>query len=212
MKKSTLLVLAVLLTASYGFSQLDGLPPNPEAGKCYVRCVTPDVYGTEEKRILTRPAYKQYEVIPAEYKTVEETIQIKPEGKRYVYHPAEYRTVTEEIQIEDPYNEIDITPAEFAAGTERIEIRPQLVKYEYQANFENCQSEDPRDCMVICAVEYPAEYRNISTQTIARDAQINKTQRGGKTITIEKEELVKAAYCEEIKFLPNSQPSLSVFW
>lgn len=198
MKKSTMLVLAVLFTASYGFSQIEGLPPNPEAGKCYVRCVTPDVYETEEKRIITRPAYKQYEVIPAEYKNVEETIMIKPASKRYVYHPAEYRTVTEEIQIEDPYNEISITPASFAGASERIEIRPQLVKYEYQANFDNCDSVDPRDCMVICAVEYPAEYRNVVTQVLDQAAAINKTQRGGKTITIEKEELVKEAYCEEI--------------
>lgn len=198
MKKSTLLVLALMLTASYAFSQIDGLPPTPEAGKCYVRCVTPDVYGTEEKRITVRPAYKKLEVVPAEYKTVEEKIMIKPASKRYVYHPAEFKTVTETIQVEDPYNAITITPATFVPSSERIQVRPKLVRYEYQTSYENCKSDDPRDCMVVCAVEYPAEFRDVQKQVLDKEASISKTPKGGKSITIEKQELVKEAYCEEI--------------
>ncbi len=198
MKKSTLLIFAALLVANFGFGQLDQLPENPEPGKCYVRCVTPNVYETTEKRIMTRPAFKKIEVIPAEYKTVEETIEIKPASKRYVYHPAEYRTVTREIQTEDPYNEITVTPATFASQSERIEIRPKAVRWEPQPNFENCESEDPNDCVVFCSVEYPADYMDIPIQVIDKDASIAKAPKGGKTITIEVEELVKEAYCEEI--------------
>lgn len=208
MKKSTLLIFAALFAVNYGFGQLDELPENPEPGKCFVRCVTPNVYETTEKKIMTRPAYKKIEIIPAEYKTVEETIEIKPASKRYVYHPAEYKTVTKEIQVEDPYNEITVTPASFANDSERIEIRPKAVRWEPQPNFENCESEDPNDCVVFCSVEYPADYMDIPIQTLDKDAGINKAPKGGKKITIEVEELVKEAYCEEI-IIPAEQTTVT---
>lgn len=198
MRKSILLVLAVMVATTASFSQLDELPAEPIPGKCYVRCVTPSVYATEEKRILTSPEYKRLEVVPAEYKTVEDKIMIKPASKKYVYVPAQFKTVTEEIRVEDAYNEISIVPAKLAASSEEIQVRPKMVKYEYQANAGPCNSDNPFDCMTVCAVEYPAETRIVPTQVVDTDASHNKAPKGGKTITIEKQELVSPARCDAI--------------
>jgi len=199
MKKQISLLLILFIATGYSFGQLEGLPSNPEPGKCYIRCVTPDVYETVEKRLVSRPAYKKLEVVPAVYKTVEERVMIKPASKKFVYVPAEFKTVTEEIKVEDSFNEISINPARLAASSQEIEVHPKLARWEYQSSIENCKSDDPRDCMVLCYVEYPAEHRTVNTQVLEKDASIIKHPKGGKTITIEKQELVSAARVDEIE-------------
>lgn len=195
MRKSILL-LAAMFIASYSFGQLDALPANPTPGKCYVKCTTPDEYGTEERRILSRPGYKTLTVTPAEYRTEEERVMVKPAYKRYTYVPATFKTTTRTIQVEDPYNEITIVPASFGSASERILVRPKTVRYEYQRNTANCNSPNG-DCVVVCAVEYPEEYRDVPTQTIEKDASFTKTQKGGRSITVEIQEIDSPARCEE---------------
>jgi outer membrane protein OmpA-like peptidoglycan-associated protein len=197
-KPTTLLVFVLMLAASFAFAQ-QGLPTNPTPGKCYIRCVTPEQYGTEEKRMLSRPAYKRLEKVPAEYKNVEETIMVKPASKRYVYVPAEFKTVTQEIRIEDPYNEVTIVPAKLGVKTETIESRPKVARWEYQSSMENCKSNDPRDCMVLCYVEHPAEYRTVTSQIVENDATYTKAVKGGKSMTLTKQEIVKEASVQEIE-------------
>ncbi len=199
MKNPTILLLSLLMIATVGYGQNNSFPSNPTPGKCYIKCVTPERYGTAEKRMLARPAYKRLEKTSAEYKTVEETLMVKPASKRYVYVPAEFKTVSEEIQIEEPYNEITIMPVELGVKTETIEIRPKVAKFEYQSSLENCDHDDPRDCMILCYVEHPAEYRTIASQTIEKDANYTKAPRGGKTMMLSRQEIVKEASVEEIE-------------
>ena len=196
MRRIVLLFVASLVV-SYTYGQLDQLPANPTAGKCYVSCVTPDEYGTEEKRILTKPSYKVLQVTPAEYRTEEERIMIKPASKRYVYVPAEFRTTQKTIKVEDSYNEISITAASFASASERILVSPSAVRYEYQRNVENCNSPNG-DCVVVCAVEYPEEYRSVPTQVVDRQAAYTATPRGGRSITVDVQELASPARVDEI--------------
>ncbi len=189
----------LLMLTTVVFGQMEGLPANPEPGKCYIRCVTPETYETLDKRVMTRPAFKRLEVVPAQYKTVEERILVKPASKKYVYVPAEFKTVTQEVRVEDTYNKITVVPASFTGASETVEVRPKVGKWEYQSSVENCQSDDPRDCMVLCYVEYPAEMRTVTTQVVARDASVNKSLQGGKTRTITRQELVREARVEEVE-------------
>lgn len=193
MSKRFLLSLSMLLCL-YALQAQD-LPPNPEPGKCYVRCTTPDVYETVEKTVLTKPAYKRLVVRPAQYNTVEETIEIKPASKRYVYVPATYRTVTREMRVEDSYNKVSVIPAQFASNSERIEIKPKTVGWEYQPASSDCYT---GDCEVLCYVERPAEYRNVPTQNLANNATTTATPAGGRVITVEVQEMVEPARVEEI--------------
>ncbi|MFT6358128.1 MAG: outer membrane protein OmpA-like peptidoglycan-associated protein [Saprospiraceae bacterium] len=186
------------MVVSYTYGQLDQLPANPDAGKCYVSCVTPEEYATEEKRVLVKPAYKTLSVSPAEYRTEEEQIMIKPASKRFVYVPATFTTSQQTMQVEDPYNEIRTTPASFAGASERILVQPKAVRWEYQNNTTNCQS-PTGDCIVACAVEYPEEYRNVPTQVVDRAAGFTKTQKGGRSITVDIQEIGTPARVDEIE-------------
>ena len=61
---------------------MDKLPENPEPGKCYVKCVTPDLYKNESVTVITKPASTKLTVVPAQYKTVTETVVLKPASKK----------------------------------------------------------------------------------------------------------------------------------
>ena len=199
MKKLTILFSFLLAFTFQVQSQPDAMPPNPQPGMCYVRSVVPDVYEMQERRVLVRPSYTRLEKIPAEYKTVEERILVKPAHKTYVFTPAEFKTITEEIQVVEPYEEITVVPAKLGVKTDTIEIRPRMGKWEYQTSVENCQSPDPRDCMVLRYVERPAETKTVARQVVERDATFAKTQKGGKMASVARQVLVKEATIREIE-------------
>jgi len=76
--KKTLLSLLAVATFALANAQTNlpadaVLPPNGEAGKCYVKCITPDVWSNQTVQVLVRPAYTKLKVIPATYETVTES-------------------------------------------------------------------------------------------------------------------------------------------
>ena len=66
MKK--ILLFGALVAFAFG-AQAQDLPTNPEPGKCYVRCTTPDIYETQTIQKQNTPAYKKLRVVPAQYET-----------------------------------------------------------------------------------------------------------------------------------------------
>ena len=73
-------LLFTMLSCSIVFSQdyLDKQPENPEPGKCYAKCVTPDVFKEETIVVESIPSYDKLEIIPAVYKTVLAEVILKP--------------------------------------------------------------------------------------------------------------------------------------
>ena len=197
--KPTLTLIAAFLIALGLQAQDSGLPANPEPGQCYVRCVKPNVWEEEEIRVLKTPEYTKLEVVPAEYKTVEEKVIVKPATTKYVYVPAEFKTVEEEIEIVEPYNEVTVEAASFADDMEDVEVQASYASFEYQVDMDNCDFEDPRDCMVLCYVNHPAEIRTVAVRTMLKDASVEKKKAGRKTTTITKQVLVSASRVEEVE-------------
>lgn len=176
----------------------DQLPANPEPGKCYVKCITPDEYKTETITIPSTPAYNVLTVTPAEYKTVTEKIMIKPASKKFVYHPAVFETYYDSYESEQGYNKLTVVPATFKNVTEEIQIQPVTSGWEY-ATFADCKSDDPRDCRVLCFKEYPAETKTVTSKAVDVDAKTTATLVPGKSTKIKMEKVVKEAYVEEIE-------------
>jgi len=191
-------ILASLLISGVAIKAQSGdLPPSAEPGKCYVKCVTPDIYETIEEKVKVRPAYEKLEVIPAEYKTVTEKVLIKPESKRYEYTPAKFETYYEDMRIEDQYNKITTSAATFKPSSEKVEVEPKVGRWEYRS-YADCVSENPADCKVLCWVEYDPVFETVSTQVIDKDAAYQKTPTGGKVIKVKKQRIVQKAQMKEI--------------
>lgn len=175
----------------------DQLPANPQPGKCYVKCITPDEYKTETVNIQSKPAYNTLKVVPAEYKTVTEKIMVKPASKKFIYHPAVFETYYDTYESEQGYNELAIVPATFKTASEQVEVQPVTNGWEYGL-YSDCKSDDPRDCRVLCFKEYPAISQTFTTTVLDVDANTTSTKVSGKTTKIKKEKIVKEAYVEEI--------------
>ncbi len=98
MKK--ILILGLTLISSAIFAQ--DLPKNPETGKCYVRCTTPDVYENKEVTIQIAPAYKKISVTPARYETQNVDVVINEGGQKLRVVPAVYEVQEFTVQTSAP--------------------------------------------------------------------------------------------------------------
>ncbi|WKB80866.1 OmpA family protein [Cellulophaga omnivescoria] len=186
MKK--LLFLFAVMTASVTMAQ--DLPTNPEPGKCYVRCTTPDVYVNESITITTKPAYSVLKTVPATFKTVTERVLVKDESKSLKIVPAKWGTETVTYVAKEGGNTLSITPASFTPSSQTIEVKPAYAVWELGAPAPDCASSNPDDCRYWCYKGYPAEFTTIQTQELASDATVSKTPIGSRNATYKKTVLV----------------------
>ncbi|MGB1248146.1 MAG: OmpA family protein [Chitinophagales bacterium] len=192
-----ILFIASIFAFAFASAQ-NSLPPNPEPGKCYVKCITPDVYETVSEEVLIAPAYKKLKVVPAEYKTVEERVEVKPATKKFIYHAAEFETYTETYKSKEGYSKLTVVPATFDDASHSYVVEPATARWEYADAYADCKSDDPRDCQVLCWKEYDEIEASIPTQVIDKDASTTSKTIDGETSKIKKQRIVKDAYVEEI--------------
>lgn len=172
MKKLFLLGLS-LLVASVTFAQ--DLPTNPEPGKCYVRCTTPDVYVNETVQVMTKPAYKRLRTVPAEYSTQSERVMVKAAGKKLRVIPEKWGTETVTYLKKQGASTLSVSPASFTKDIETIEIKPAYAQWELGAPAPDCASGNPDDCRYWCYKGYPAEYTTVKVTRLANDASVNRS-------------------------------------
>jgi len=189
MKKVLFLIAVFTMVAM----QAQDLPANPQPGKCYVRCTTPDVYTNETMTITTKPAYKVLKTVPATYRTVTERVLVKEEGKKLSVIPAKWGTETVSYVSKEAGNSLRIIPASFGPSSETIEVKPAYAQWELGSPAPDCASGNPDDCRYWCYKGYPAEYTTISTQVLTNDASSTKTLGAVKNATYTKRVMLEPA-------------------
>lgn len=199
--KFTYIILAAALLFTTSVAAQNGLPANPDPNKCYVRCVTPDVYETQTVTIQTRPAYKRLRVVPAEYETRTERVLVKEGYSRYEFVPATFRTESVSYEAETPTTRVQTVPASFTDATERVLVQPEVSRWEYTA-YDGCESDNPDDCQVLCYRTYEAQYTTVAVKRLANDASTTSSQTGGRNATYTKEVIANAASVREITIEP----------
>ena len=199
-----ILFIAIMFGGAMFATAQEGLPSNPEDNSCYVKCIVPDTYKTEEVTVEIRPAYKKLTIVPAEYKTVEERVVTKEASVRYEFIPAQYETKYIDYTSKEGFNKLAITPASFGDGEEVIETYPKVSRWESQA-YEGCESENPADCQVWCWRAYDAQSTTVATKNLSADANTSPTpvalQTGKYAIQVvtQKAEIKEIAIPEEYK-------------
>ncbi|OQD42974.1 OmpA family protein [Croceivirga radicis] len=189
--KKVLFIAALFTAAATTYAQ--DLPTNPEPGKCYVRCTTPDVYTNETVTVTVKPAYKVLKTVPATFKTVTERVLVKEESKKLVVVPAKWGTETVSYVSKEAGSSLRIVPAAFAPSSETIEIKPAYAQWELGSPAPDCASGNPDDCRYWCYKGYPAEYTTVSTQTLANDASFNRIPGSEKSGSYTKRVLIEPA-------------------
>ena len=196
MKK--LLFIAIAMLSFSTFAQVDGLPQNPEPGKCYVKCTSPDEFKTETVQVEVRPAYKVLKTTPATYKWVTEKVMVQEPTKKYIYHPATYKKVKVTYVKKEAGKYYKITPASFSNDTQEVEVFPKTANWEY-SSYKDCASGNPDDCKTLCYVEKPAQYKSVPVKKLAQDAQAQEFPIAEKSDFYYKKVIDQPARVEEVE-------------
>ncbi len=167
MKKFKLLAL---ILSFVGASFAQELPPNPEPGKCYVKCITSDEFREVTETIVVSPEYKKLVTYPATYKTIEERVLVKEASKRLIYVPAVYKTVEVPYVKKAGAQRLEVIPATFGSSSKTIEVYPKVGRWEY-TKLDDCPSANKEDCMVACFVEYPERREVVPIKTLKTSAR-----------------------------------------
>lgn len=130
-----------VFAATWGYAQ--DLPSNPEPGKCYVRCTTPDVYINESVTVTIKPGYSVLKIIPATYKTVTERVLVKEESKKLRIIPEEWGTEKVTYVSKEGAHTLGVVPASFGTASETIEVKPAYAQWELGAAAPDCDSGNP---------------------------------------------------------------------
>ena len=171
MKKLFRITLFMLFCTTLVTAQ--NLPSNPDPGKCYVKCITKDVFETVTENVQVQPSYQTLSVVPATYKTVEEQVVVKEASKRLIVVPAVYETIDIAYSTGGGASDLSVVPAQFGTRTQSFEVYPKTSGWDYK-QLEDCQSLNKEDCVVACYVERPAQYRDITITTLTKEASTTK--------------------------------------
>jgi OOP family OmpA-OmpF porin len=167
--KNKLLSATLLLFGAIAFAQ--DLPANPEPGKCYVRCKTPEVWKNQDVTIENSPAYKKIVTYPATYKTVTERVLVKEADKKLVAVPSVWKTEIITYTGKEDANKLRVIKAIFSPDSKVIEIKVASAVWEMSEKAPDCESSDPNDCRYWCYKPIPAKFVTVPLQTLASDAK-----------------------------------------
>ena len=198
--KKNVFFFAFIMASAIGFSQ--DLPENPEPGKCYVRCKTPDVYKNESIQVAVAPEYKKIIAYPAEYRTVQERVLIKEAGEEVIVVPAVWGTQEVTYFEKEDGTKIEVKDATFLQGFETVEIKAATASWEMSEKLPDCESSNPDDCRYWCYKPVPAEFKTMPVEKLAQDATIVKIPIPGVRKTYQRKVMVKKATTTTVQTPP----------
>ena len=187
--KKILYTGALLMFGAVAFAQ--DLPSNPEPGKCYVRCKTPEVWRNQDVTIEISPAYKKIVTYPAAYETVTERVLVKEASQRLVVVPSVWETKTETYTAKEDANRLKVIRASFSPDSQVIETKAASAVWEMSEKAPDCESSDPNDCRYWCFKPIAAQFVTVPLKTLASDAKTSIASVPGYTKTYTKRVMVK---------------------
>lgn len=187
--KKKLLSIPILMMAAVTFGQ--DLPENPEPGKCYVRCKTPDIYKNETINVAVSPEYRKIVTFPAEYRTIQEKVLIKESGQEVKIIPAVWGTQEVTYFEKEDGTRLESQKAVFVQGFETVETKAASASWEMSEKLPNCESDDPDDCRYWCYKPLPAEFKTMPVEKLQRDATVVKIPIPGVRKTYQRKVMVK---------------------
>lgn len=205
--KKLLLSICLLVFGATAFAQ--DLPDNPEPGKCYVRCKTPDVwknedvtiethaaykkivthpaeYRTEKEKVITKEASHRLEIVPAVYEMRDAVVVVKEASYRLEVVPGSYGSETLTYTAKDDASKLSVVPATFKPDSKTIETKPATAVWQMSDVAPDCESSDPNDCRYWCYKQIPAELVTIPQTLLNNNAHTQKADVPGFTESYKK--------------------------
>lgn len=137
------------------------LPPESEDGACYARGLIQDQYEEQEIRVKLKEGTTRLKILDPVYEEV--TIKVFNVIENDDCESSLIDSLKTKITISEAESLIEKRKAEYEFFDERIETAPSSTKWVKKKADRNCLSADPKDCLVWCLQETPAEYRTVTT-------------------------------------------------
>lgn len=177
--KKILFTGVLLLLVTNTFSQALSLPQNPEPGKCYVMCKTPEVWKNEQVTIEIAPAYKKIITHPAEYKTVTEKVLVQEASQKLEIIPAVWETKAISYTAKEDANKLNVIDAVFTPGSQTIETKASSASWQMSGRKPGCESDNPNDCRYWCYKPVPATFVTVPLTKLSSDASTESSKVAG---------------------------------
>ena len=99
-------------------------PPNPKAGECYARVLTPAKFEVQQQTIQTLAPSQRIETTKAKYANTTQRVLASEKTTRIEVKPATFKTVNETIVVQEASTRLIKIPATFKTVAEKILISP----------------------------------------------------------------------------------------
>ncbi len=189
--KKILLTLSAIVVSAFTFAQ--DLPTNPEPGKCYVRCVTPDVWVNQDVTLQVTPAYKKLRVTPAKFANETITVQSKQAGQNLAIVPATYEKQTFEVTTKEASQRLEKVPSQVTSDSEVVTVKEasyslRVVPAVYEnRTFEVVVQPAYQKVQIVPAV-YETQDVTITVKEPSQRLEVIPAEWGTETMTYKKRE------------------------
>lgn len=199
------LCLAVMMPAIVAGAQAQefDLPPNAKPGQCWSRVLAPARYETVTEEVVLQPKTERIELTPAKYEWDEKEIVVEEAYDRLEIIPAQFTTKTEVVTVEPAREEYRVIPAKYESKTERVKVRDAYTTWKKGTG--PISRVDATTGEILCLVEVPAEYREVSRQVLVSPARTERVRVPAKTRTVERRSLSKPATSRKVSVPAKTQ-------
>ncbi|EPJ45563.1 MAG: hypothetical protein OFPII_27270 [Osedax symbiont Rs1] len=157
-------------------------PPNPKAGECYARVLTPATFETRSHTIETVAPSQRIETTKAKYINTTQRVIATEESSRLQIIPATFKTVTDTIIVQEASTRLVQTAATFRTVSEKILVSP--ARTEWKKGRGPIQKIDTITGEIMCLVEVPAVYKTITKRILEQPASVRSIEVPARTKTI----------------------------
>lgn len=157
-------------------------PPNPKAGECYARVLTPAKYETRSETIQSVAPSQRIETTKARYVHDNRRVIATEESTRLVVVPATFKTVTETVVVQEASTRLVKTAASFRNVSEKVLVSPE--REEWKRGRGPIQKIDTLTGEIMCLVKVPAVYKTITRRVVDAPASVRTIEVPAKTKTI----------------------------
>ncbi len=207
MKKILLTFMSVAISIT-AFAQ--DLPTNPEPGKCYVRCVTPDIWVNQDVTVQVAPAYKKLSTVPAKYSTETETVVIADASQKLEVVPAKYETQTFEVVVKEGAQRLEKIASRTETQTETVVVqaasqRLEIVPAVYETQTFEVVTQPASQKLEMVPAVYETQNVTVVTKEASQRLEVIPAEYGTEAIAYRKREFGSSLKVVPAKFSPNYQ-------
>lgn len=155
--------------AAVGSSNVIPAMPDARAGECFALVQVPERFATYQREYEARAASERIETTPPRYENVTEQYVVQEAYERVEVIPPQFRMVTEQVEVAAPSSQYVASEPVYETITERVLETP--ARSVWKLGRGPVERIDHATGDIMCLVEEPAVYRNVTRRVLKAPAE-----------------------------------------